>query len=129
MLRDALSSKDPLFAIREAIDEHNEAQKTVVWAFGAILDTSSAGFPILLDRFDDSELTLIEGALDAIDASKSLETLRRLRSGAPSKGEAPSRAELVDEMEARLLTFCETNLDKLASVREPESQKPRGRAQ
>src|SRR5687768_5440322 len=78
---------EALTAIREAIPERNEAQKQVVLAYACILEASSAGLSIVLERFDDDELDQMEAVLEALGAEATLADLRRLRAAvSPASG-------------------------------------------
>ena len=135
VLREALSSEDPVRSIREAIAEDNAEQQVVVFAFACILETNSAGLAILFDRFDASEVEHIANALSAIGANDTLSALRVMQA-AVAEGEASGlsrldasealydRAEIkelkrknashVAEMERCLLEYCRTHLERLA---------------
>lgn len=136
VLRAALASKDPLSAVRGAIEEDNPDQQVVVWAYACILETNSAGLGIVFDRFEEPEVARIAKALEAIGASKTLSDLRVLQA-AVAQGEASGLSRLdasealedqaeprriqrqfesqVAEMEACLLSYCRDHLDSLAA--------------
>ena len=135
----ALKARD-LEKVRDALpvaatDAENEAQLTVIYAYAAVLEVSSACLSILFERFSGRELRDIEAALADIGARETLRDLRRLtralaaalargkRRGAavewlmerPLRKTVDRRAsQHVDEMEKALLRYCRTNLDELA---------------
>ena len=119
----ALSAGD-LARVRAQVpdeDAGNKAQQVVVYAHACVLETNSAGLSILFDRFSRAERRSMASALAAIKATATLRALRSLerafaRKKAPETGSVDRRSDkLVAEMEARLLRFCEANVEELAA--------------
>jgi hypothetical protein len=130
----ALASKEPLTALEPLVDDSTPAGKTFRWAFACILETNSAGLPILFDRFEDEELDRVQAALGAIEAKQTLADIRRLRQAfekATGKGMdrleasdaiandpklkpiARAHAAQVEEMERQLIAFSKAHVRDL----------------
>jgi hypothetical protein len=133
-LERALASDDPLGEVGALIREDTSAGQTFKWAFACVLETHSAELPILFDRYVDDDLRHIEEALEAIQATATLEDYRILKrafDAAVSSGldrldasdavaNAPELAPVarrykahVAEMERQLVGFCRARVGEL----------------
>ena len=136
-LQRALASNEPLTQIRSLIpDDGTNEQEVVVSAFACIQETRSSGMSILFDRFDDDELEKIDHSLECIGAERPLAEFRKLaeafqraiandedrqdaaeRLVAEADSQRIDRASeaLVQEMEEKLLAYCQRNVEALAA--------------
>jgi hypothetical protein len=133
-LERALASSDPLGAVNAIVDESTPLGRIFRRVFACILETNSAELLILFDRYDDEYLRDIEDALEAIQATRTLEDYRRLKQAfdaAVASGldrldasdAVASTAELavrgrqyqahVAEMEQQLTSFCRAHVREL----------------
>ena len=136
-LQRALASNEPLAQIRSLIpDDGADEQEVVASALACIQETRSSGLSILFDRFDDDELEKIDHSLESIGAERPLAEFRKLaeafqraiandedrqdaaeRLVAEADSQRIDRASesLVQEMEEKLLAYCQRNVEALAS--------------
>ncbi len=133
-LRQALSADDPLAAIEGLIDDTTAAGQVFRHAFACLLETHSAGLPILFDRFEEDDLRRVEAALAAIEATRTLADYRTLKAAfdaAVASGMDPldaseaiaEKPELkrigrghkmhVAELERQLLAFGQAHVEQL----------------
>ena len=108
----------------------------VVYALACKLETNSACLSILFDRFGDEELERIRSSLERIGAARTLADLGELQAlfqdSLAAGSDRLDAAELVqeqsnargidgrseahvEEMEKKLLQFCEAHLEELAA--------------
>ncbi|MBE0584488.1 MAG: hypothetical protein IH612_12120 [Desulfofustis sp.] len=134
-VQEALSFDDPLSALSGVVDENTPSGGAYRWAYVCILETNSAGLSILFDRYEDTDLDQIEGALEKIGALKTLSDLRVLRKAFDDaialgfdrfdasdnldkdpnlKGIIREYQRHVEEMENLLVVFCKKHAHELA---------------
>lgn len=124
---EALRSRDPLPALHAIVGDANRAGAALHWGYACVLETSSGGLSILLDRFAEDELDRIEQALKTIGATATLADLRAARKAFAKGAESEiSRFDRrhdahVQEMEEKLLAFCRAHPDDLAAAGPPEA--------